>query len=204
MESKYSLKQLCKNCAIPKCPFRNNNDNFCDDYKTIKEDLDKLEKYKNLEKLLKQGYFFFKSKKGVIVKVYDPVIKAEYKYIFSEKDNKAHEVATNFCISNEYNSIRNLYLENYGKKTVGGWSLTGEELIGVKYNNALRKDLGQNEKYQKAIELIEKKKVSVPYILYISKKYIKEMQLSVYHEHYQDNLTQEEFDLIVEVFNNGK
>ena len=66
----------------------------------------------------------------------------------------------------------------------------------------IQKDLDRLEKYDKAKEIIKKKKVSVTYILYLSKAYVKELQLDVYNSQFIDNITQEEFNLIVEAFGN--
>lgn len=68
--------------------------------------------------------------------------------------------------------------------------------------NGLLKDLDKLEKYDKAKELIKKKKVYVIYVFYISRKYARELWLPLYNnkEPYAHQLTQEEFDFILEVF----
>lgn len=65
--------------------------------------------------------------------------------------------------------------------------------------NIIEKTFDRLDKYDKAKDLIKKKKVDVIHILNISKAYVKELWLLVYNENHANELTQEEFDLIVEV-----
>lgn len=66
----------------------------------------------------------------------------------------------------------------------------------------IKKELDRLEKYDKAKELIKKKKVDVIHILYLSKKYVRELCLPIYNKQAlpYHQLAQEEFDFILEVF----
>lgn len=70
----------------------------------------------------------------------------------------------------------------------------------LEWFNSVEKDLDRLEKYDKAKELIKKKKVDVTDILDVSKRYVKELWTLVYNKHHPNELTQEQFDFILEVF----
>lgn len=79
--------------------------------------------------------------------------------------------------------------------------LTQEESDNVvNFNKDLRKDLDRLEKYEKAKELIKKKHINVLNLLHFSRDYPKNSCLNIYNKNVAIELTQDEFDLIVEVF----
>ena len=79
-------------------------------------------------------------------------------------------------------------------------SLDNEYYKPLKELDIIEKDIDRLEKYDKAKNLIKKKKVDEIDILDISKRYVKELWLMVYNKKHPIELTQEEFDFILEVF----
>lgn len=77
---------------------------------------------------------------------------------------------------------------------------TNEMISPQRAAGLVLEELDRLEKYDKAKELIKKKKVDEIDILYISQRYVKELWTLVYNKRHPNELTQEEFDFILEVF----
>lgn len=74
MNSKKALEHICKTCDNKSCPYIHYEKSRCAFYGVIKQDLDKLEQYKQLEKELGISLELYVNShlKGVYVKGMDP------------------------------------------------------------------------------------------------------------------------------------
>lgn len=132
MTSKDALEKICKDwgCsmahAYKRCPWRGIPGEYCEEYETIKKDLEVLKKYHQIEeelgidlitlfKGLKGGVYYFTTMNQLTK---DYVWLADNYMSFAASDKLSYSFRTSF-------EHRTLFFQDYGKT----WALTKEELL---------------------------------------------------------------------------